>query len=61
MTHGRTGVAAAAEDVQSILSASLTFEMGEGEGTEDDDLLLWRSKPAKGLRGLGDWDAGPAR
>ncbi len=31
------------DDAQSIVSASFTLEMGEGE-EEDDDLLLWRSR-----------------
>jgi len=41
------------DDAQSIVSASFTLEMGEGE-EEDDDLLLWRSRrPGLGRGGGG--------
>lgn len=48
----------------SMISASFTLDLGDGGNEEDDDLLLWRSKPRRpgslGLVGLGRGAGGGA-
>lgn len=45
------------DDVASMISASFMLDLGDDGDEEDDDLLLWRSKPRRpgslGLVGLG--------
>lgn len=47
-----------------MISASFTLDLGDGGNEEDDDLLLWRSKPRRpgslGLVGLGRGAGGGA-